>query len=122
MDTSTDANNLASVQIKHIVADFVKCNMTQDASVIEKVMREAARQCGATPLEFTFHQFQPGGFSAMLILAESHISIHYWYLEKYAAIDVVTCGICDPMLALLYLEDIFEPKLVIYDHVKRPCK
>lgn len=117
--------DLSAISITHLVADFLHCkDMSHpNPAYLEQVLRGAALKASATPLEFSFHQFEPDGFSAVLILGESHISVHYWYKEKYADIDCVTCGKCDPMAALAYLKDRFEPKLVFYNFVQRPsCK
>ena len=38
------------------------------------------------------HQFEPQGLTGIILLAESHISIHTWPEKGEAAIDVFTCG------------------------------
>ena len=38
------------------------------------------------------HQFEPQGLTGIILLAESHISIHTWPERGEAAIDVFTCG------------------------------
>ena len=38
------------------------------------------------------HQFEPQGLTGIVLLAESHISIHTWPERGEAAIDVFTCG------------------------------
>lgn len=47
---------------------------------------------GATILGNKFHKFEPYGLSGIVLLAESHVSIHTWPEEEYAALDVFTCG------------------------------
>ncbi len=37
------------------------------------------------------------GVSGVLVLAESHISIHTWPERDFAAIDIFMCGACDPV-------------------------
>ncbi len=37
--------------------------------------------------------------SGVLLLAESHLSIHTWPSLGRAAVDVYTCGTCEPELA-----------------------
>jgi S-adenosylmethionine decarboxylase len=39
-----------------------------------------------------FHQFAPWGISGVVVIAESHLAIHIWPENRYAAIDVFTCG------------------------------
>jgi S-adenosylmethionine decarboxylase len=37
-------------------------------------------------------EFNPFGISGMVVIAESHISIHTWPEHGYAAVDIFTCG------------------------------
>ena len=45
------------------------------------------------------HRFAPQGVSAVIMVAESHFSIHTWPEAGYAAVDFYTCGDCRPELA-----------------------
>lgn len=38
------------------------------------------------------HAFEPQGLTGIVLLAESHISIHTWPERGEAAVDVFTCG------------------------------
>jgi len=81
----------------HLILDLWGLDPDLDADRVRKVMREAALQAGATILHDNFHDFdgrdgQPGGFTGVLVLAESHMSIHTWPEADYAAIDIFTCG------------------------------
>ena len=38
------------------------------------------------------HQFDPQGLTGIILLAESHISIHTWPEKGEARVDVFTCG------------------------------
>ncbi len=72
-----------------------------DPELIEKSLRDAAEAAGATILHGHFHHFTPnGGVSGVLVLAESHISIHTWPERSFAAVDVFMCGACDPLKTL----------------------
>jgi S-adenosylmethionine decarboxylase len=55
-------------------------------------MVDAAIDCGAVVLGDSFHRFSPQGVSGVVIIAESHLSIHTWPEHGYAAVDVFTCG------------------------------
>ena len=39
-----------------------------------------------------FHQFEPEGVSGVLLIAESHLSVHTWPEDGFAAVDIFTCG------------------------------
>ena len=48
----------------------------------------------------------------MVIVAESHLSIHTWPEYNYAEIDIYTCGETLPEAALHYLEDAIDPDFI----------
>jgi S-adenosylmethionine decarboxylase len=92
-----------------VLADFSECCIPDDIKELEAIMRAAAKVSGSTDLEFIAHKFEPQGVSAVLILAESHISIHSWPEHKNAAIDIYTCGSkADPYKAIEYLKTAFK--------------
>ena len=67
-----------------------------DVESIRGAMVDAARVAKAEVREAVFHQFFPqgiAGVSGVVVLSESHISIHTWPEEKYAAVDFYTCGL-----------------------------
>lgn len=45
------------------------------------------------------HAFAPQGVTGVLLLEESHVSIHTWPEKGYAAVDFYTCGDGDPQRA-----------------------
>ncbi len=63
-------------------------------------MRAAAEAAHATVVNSSFHKFGPQGVSGVLVLAESHLSVHTWPELAYAATDIYVCGdTCSPLLA-----------------------
>ena len=46
------------------------------------------------------HRYAPQGVAGVVLLAESHLSIHTWPEHGYAAVDVFTCGDCVPHRAV----------------------
>ena len=38
-----------------------------------------------------FHQFKPYGVSGVIVLKESHFTIHTWPEHQYAAVDIFLC-------------------------------
>jgi S-adenosylmethionine decarboxylase len=55
-------------------------------------MLRAAREVGATVVTHSFHRFQPYGISGVVVIAESHLSIHTWPEHSYAAVDIFSCS------------------------------
>lgn len=89
-------------------ADFDKLN---NAEWLEFHMVEAAEACGATVLSVQAKQFEPQGATVLVLLSESHISIHTYPERGFAAIDCYTCGeTVDPQLAIDYLVSVLKPE------------
>ena len=79
---------------KHILAELYECTFDtlNDEKLIEQVMVDSALKAGATIIQVGFHKFAPQGVSGVVIIAESHLTIHTWPELNYAAVDVFTCG------------------------------
>ncbi|MFN0315422.1 MAG: adenosylmethionine decarboxylase [Burkholderiales bacterium] len=77
-----------------VVLDLYECESEQldDIEWVKETMLGAARAAGATIVETVFHKFAPWGISGVVVIAESHLAIHIWPENRYAAIDVFTCG------------------------------
>ncbi len=59
---------------------------------VENTLLKAARDSGATIISSSFHKFEPQGVSGVVIIAESHFTVHAWPEHNYAAVDIFTCG------------------------------
>lgn len=93
----------------HLLVDLWEAEALDDPRAIDAALRAGAEAAGATILHGHFHHFSPnGGVSGVLVLAESHISIHTWPERAYAAIDIFMCGACDPRRALPALQAAFR--------------
>ncbi|WP_338845917.1 adenosylmethionine decarboxylase [Massilia sp. W12] len=91
---------------QHLLADLhgVAPSVLQDGAALEALMREAAQRAGAHILFSHLHSFGPqAGVTGVLLLAESHISIHTWPESGFAALDIFMCGAAQPGLALDFL-------------------
>ena len=86
---------------KHLLVEYRRCApaLLDDPDAMEALLREAAAAAGATVLDARLHRFKPQGVSGVLLIAESHVSIHTWPEAGYAAVDFYTCGDCDPLRA-----------------------
>lgn len=104
----------------HLLIDLWGASRIDDIELVEEALRESAIVAGATILHCHLHHFQPnGGISGVLVLAESHISIHSWPERGYAALDIFMCGDCDPYLAIPILKAAFKPDYVTLAENKR---
>jgi S-adenosylmethionine decarboxylase len=87
----------------HFIADLYGVDPVKlaDPVLIENVLRNSALAAGATIVFSHFHAFGPGqGVTGVVLLAESHISIHTWPETGFAAADLFMCGRAAPQRAL----------------------
>ena len=79
---------------KHVIIDMVGCpfEVLNDKGLLEKLLTESALSAGCTILSVTFHTFEPQGVTGVVIVSESHYSIHTYPELNYVAIDAFTCG------------------------------
>jgi S-adenosylmethionine decarboxylase len=97
----------------HLLADLygIDAAALANAMLLEQVMRLAVAAAGATVLNSHFHHFgQAQGVTGVMLLAESHLSVHTWPETGYAAFDVFMCGNARPQLALEVLIERLAPK------------
>lgn len=78
----------------HLLIELYECSAStlNNASRIEQILVCAAKKAGATIVSSHSNLFNPHGVSAVVIIAESHLTIHTWPEHRYAAVDVFTCG------------------------------
>ncbi|MBU6499027.1 MAG: adenosylmethionine decarboxylase [Rhodospirillales bacterium] len=104
----------------HLLVDLWGATNLADPAHIDAALREAAIIAGATILHSHFHHFSPnGGVSGVVVLAESHISIHTWPERDFAAVDLFMCGECDPHKSIPVLRRAFAPSRVDVDEQRR---
>jgi len=97
----------------HLLVELKDCNaeVLRDLEQVKDALVSAAKAASATIIEVSFHEFNPFGISGMVVIAESHLSIHTWPEYSYAAVDIFTCGdIIKPETAAAYLIERFQSK------------
>lgn len=96
---------------RHLLMEYQGCDreILNDAAQLKEWMIKAAIASNATVVADVFHSFSPCGTSGVLVLQESHLSIHTWPENGYAAMDFYTCGDCDPFEGHLVLCEGLKP-------------
>lgn len=97
---------------QHVILDLYGVHPTHltDPEFIEKIMLKVAKQLNATVLQSHLHHFgQDLGVTGVLLLAESHMSIHTWPEAGFAAIDIFMCGDKDMNQAIQSFIQMFAP-------------
>lgn len=75
----------------------------------EALLTRAAEEAGATVLGHRFHQFEPWGVTGVVLLAESHLSLHTWPEEGLLTLDCFTCGAMDPDVIIRHVQNYLTP-------------
>jgi S-adenosylmethionine decarboxylase proenzyme len=91
---------------RHVLAELTGCppEVLNDVRGLETCFRDCAEKGGATLVSSHFHHFTPQGVSGVVVIAESHLTVHTWPEHGYAAVDVFTCGrpeIAEAVMSLL---------------------
>lgn len=99
---------------KHYLLNLYGCSFARlnDEYYLIDLLEDAAVASGATVIRTMFKKFEPQGVTAICLLSESHISIHTWPEDGKAAVDVYTCGDCNPKIGC----DIIIQQLQATDH------
>ena len=104
----------------HLLLDLWGAANLTDPELIDHALRDAAEAAGATILHSHFHHFGPdGGVSGVVVLAESHISIHTCPERDFAAVDIFMCGACNPYYSVPVLMVVFAPKSILLSEQRR---
>jgi len=107
---------------RHLVAELSECReeILNDLPKLETILKEAARLSGAVVVDTLFHRYNPQGISGVVVIAESHLSLHTWPEYGYTAIDCFTCGTSvDPYKAIEYLKEQLGSDSVSIKELKR---
>jgi S-adenosylmethionine decarboxylase len=100
---------------RHIAVDIwgVDFHVLDNVDFLRLIMVDAAEKSHAQVLSVTDKKFDPNGCTIFILLSESHLSIHTYPEEEFAAIDCYTCGKdVDPKIAANYLIDILKPQKI----------
>lgn len=106
----------------HLLVELRECNskLLNDLKKVEEILVAAAKAAKATIVQTHFHHFSPFGISGVVIIAESHLSIHTWPEYGYAAVDIFTCGdTLKPEVAAASVIEKFHSKQPSIIEVKR---
>lgn len=85
----------------HLTADLHECacdpQWLTDAQLLGQHCVQAVRTSGLQAVAQLFHTFPstshgPGGVTATVLLAESHLCVHTWPEQKAVTLDVYVCN------------------------------
>ena len=81
----------------HLIGDLHGCQcdsrLVLDATYLESFCKDRVAAAGLTTVGTLFHSFgEGGGVTGVVVLAESHLSIHTWPESGYITLDVYVCN------------------------------
>ncbi|MEM5772093.1 MAG: adenosylmethionine decarboxylase [Candidatus Aenigmatarchaeota archaeon] len=112
----------------HLMLELYNCNENiSKREVIEKFLLELPEIIDmhkiSEPIIIEYSgrdgSFDKGGFSGIILIAESHITIHTFNAQKYATIDIFSCKDFDTSKAENYVKDLFKPEKIERNFVMR---
>jgi S-adenosylmethionine decarboxylase len=107
---------------RHLLLELFDCDpdAITNLEAVKSALVEAARRAQATIVDVVFHEFNPFGISGVVVIAESHLSIHTWPEYRYAAVDIFSCGdALNPEVAANYLVEQFAAERTSVVDVQR---
>ncbi len=106
----------------HYILDVYGCSheVLDDLPLLQRVMLEGLVQAGATVITDVFHKFSPQGVTGVVVIAESHASVHTWPEDGFAAFDIFTCGEnMNAEIAVQHLLHALNPKKHVLREIPR---
>ena len=107
---------------RHYLVDFLRCDpeTLRFVGPTREIFMRAALESKATVVGEDFYQFEPEGVSGVVLIAESHLSLHTWPEDGFAAVDIFTCGVeMDADVAIAVLTTAFRAEQTIVKVVTR---
>lgn len=106
----------------HLIVEMYDCCpvIINDTKRVESCLKHAVELSGAHMVQSVIHHFNPHGVSGVIVIEESHFSVHTWPEYGYCALDIFTCGTeVDYYTALEYIKGAFQSKHISVSEVKR---
>ncbi|MEM1029319.1 MAG: adenosylmethionine decarboxylase [Myxococcota bacterium] len=106
---------------RHCIVELYGCDPSRldDLEGTRRALRRATGAVGATAVGEVFHRYAPQGVTGVVLIAESHLSVHTWPEARYAAVDIFTCGGLDPHPAVGVLARALEASRAVVTETER---
>ena len=80
---------------KHAIVDLSGCDpqIVRNHKLILDILKQATQIARVTIVGMQERCFTPEGYSAVLVLEESHLSVHTWPEHNYVSLDLYSCNL-----------------------------
>ncbi len=77
-----------------VLASLKGCpaDVLKRVEVVRALLNEVVLEAKLNKVTEAFHQFEPEGVTGVIVISESHLSVHTWPEKSMAAVDIFTCG------------------------------
>lgn len=101
---------MPTVTVVAFKLENVQFENSTNLSLINEVLPQVSVMLSLTVLGKIDHQFYPQGYTAVLLLSESHVAVHTWPEDKYLVLELLSCKpISQQQIDLVeqYLQSVF---------------
>ncbi len=79
---------------KHIIAELygVSSELISREEKVRQIVEEVVDEAGLTKVGSVYKQFNPHGVTGIVLISESHVSVHTWPEYELVNLDIFTCG------------------------------
>ena len=110
----------------HLIVDFEgvrNIDALKSLAALQEVQRCVADACRLTVVDSSGYQFKPHGATSVLVLSESHFSIHTWWEQAEAHADIFCCSDkFDAFAAVTLLKTHLAAETANWAVVQRPLR
>lgn len=99
----------------HLIANYSECDpeALKDLDTLKATLLLAIEKSNSTILKYADYIFEPDGLTMVVLLSESHASIHTYPEHAACFIDLFTCGEkCRPEEFAKTLEEYLKPQKI----------
>ena len=100
---------------RHLLGNLHGCpvGLLETVAPIKEIMHRTVLEAELTSVGEIFHQYEPVGVTGVILISDSHFSIHTWPEYELAAVDIFSCSEeGDPERAFDILCKYLSPKKV----------
>ena len=107
---------------RQLLVELYDCDHTflNHLESVKNALIEITKIVNLTVIDVVFHEYSPHGITGVVVIAESHITVHTWPEYGYAAVDIFTCGeAISPRILQPELQRCFKAKDSTFQVVER---
>ncbi len=79
---------------RHIIAELygVSSDLIAREENVKRIIEEVVKEAGLNKVGSIYKQFNPHGVTGVILISESHVSVHTWPEYELVNLDIFTCG------------------------------